>query len=431
MRKPAANVIGISCLVVFLAGLAAEPAHGYTLVDWIRTWPAYAPGAAPAPAIPVVVPTTPAPAPSCGAPAPVYTTPAPACGSSPPSCGTALPTTTAPGCGTALPAAPAGAGVSYVQPVAPVVAPAPQVRYRTTWVRVPTTSYRPVVTYDPATGWPATAMQPCTTYTWQLRREPAAGGGIWTPLADLFAPLSAPPAQAVVSYPAVPVTAPVWPGVAAPAVTGAPAYPPTTTVAPGATSVPGLPAPPSLAPSAPSTSPAPLSPGWVPSAAPTQPAVPAMPAPPAGTGAPATPAPADQPPQLSPNEAQGLQSLQPIPETRSYAPANGDTSLLGPPALLDPPKTPATPQSAPANVTPVPDPDAGKNPVHAAPSLYDPDGRTAQLLPLSTRWPAALILWPQQRPAVADIPAVSASGSSHPAANSRPLDADGWQAIRP
>ena len=123
MRKPAANVIAIGCLVASLTGLAAEPAHGYTLVDWIRTWPAYAPGAAPAPAIPVVIPTAPAPAPSCGAPAPVYTMPAPGCGTPPPSCGTSLPMTTAPGCGTALPAAPAGAGVSYVQPAAPVVAP--------------------------------------------------------------------------------------------------------------------------------------------------------------------------------------------------------------------------------------------------------------------------------------------------------------------
>jgi len=126
-----------------------------------------------------------------------------------------------------------------------------------------------------------------------------------------------------------------------------------------------------------------------------------------------------------------LQSLQPVPEIRSYAPANGPTSLLGPPALLDPPKTPAAPPSAPANVTPVPDPDAGKKLVPAAPSLYDPDGRTAQLLPLSTNWPAAPILWPQKRPAVAEIPAVSASGPSRSAANSQPLDADGWQAVRP
>ncbi len=217
MRKPAANVIGIGCLVIFLTEFAVEPAHGYTLVNWIRTWPAYAPGAASAPAVPVVVPTYPAcgaPAPSCSAPAPVYTTPAPACDARPPSCGASLPMTVAPGCGAALPAAPTAAGVSYVQSVAPVVAPAPQVRYRTTWVRVPTTSYRPIVSYDPATGWPATTMQPCTTYTWQIRREPTAGGGVWAPFANLFAPLSAPPAQPVGTYPAAPVTSPGWPGFA-------------------------------------------------------------------------------------------------------------------------------------------------------------------------------------------------------------------------
>ncbi len=126
-----------------------------------------------------------------------------------------------------------------------------------------------------------------------------------------------------------------------------------------------------------------------------------------------------------------MQSLQPIPETRSYAPANNDASLLAPPPLLDPPKVPAAPQSAPANVTPVPDPDAGKKLIPAAPSLYDPNGRTAQLLPLSIRWPAVPILWPQKRPAVSENPTVSASGLSQPATTSQPLDADGWQAVRP
>ena len=47
MRKPAANIVRIGCLVLILAELAVQPASGYTLVDWIRTWPASAPGAAP------------------------------------------------------------------------------------------------------------------------------------------------------------------------------------------------------------------------------------------------------------------------------------------------------------------------------------------------------------------------------------------------
>lgn len=429
MRKPAANVIGIGCLVLLLAGLAAEPAHGYTLFDWIRTWPANVPGAAPAPG---AVPTYAAP--SCGAPPPVYTPPS-AYGGSPPSCGTSTPATVAPGCGTAPPAAPAGAGVSYVQPVAPVVTPAPQVRYRTTWVRVPTTSYRPVVSYDPATGWPATTMQPCTTYTWQLRREPAVGRGIWAPFTNLFASLFAPPAGPLGSYPSAPVTGPavgpVWPGAAPPAATGTPAYPPSPNIVPGATPVPGWPAPPTVAPQSPYTPPATTSPGWVPAAAPSQPAAPATSVPPTGTGVPATSTPADQPPRLSPNEAQGLQNLQPVPQTRGYVPADGGTSLLAPPALLDPPKTPPAPQTAPIPVTPVPDPDAGRRQIPAAPSLYDPNGLTAQVLPFSIRWPTAPILWPQKPPAVSGDPAVSISELSPPAATAPRRDAGGWQAVRP
>lgn len=48
----------------------------------------------------------------------------------------------------------------------------PQIRYRTRFVRVPVTSYRPVVTTDPATGCPTTCMQPCVRYAWRLRRVP-------------------------------------------------------------------------------------------------------------------------------------------------------------------------------------------------------------------------------------------------------------------
>ncbi|HPM81061.1 MAG TPA: hypothetical protein PLF81_10190 [Candidatus Anammoximicrobium sp.] len=420
MQRQAASIIRIGCLVGILTGFAVEPACGYTLVDWIRTWPAYAPGAAPAPAVPVTVPA--------------YAAPAPSCGSRPSSCGTSAPAPVVPGPAVTLPAAPTGAGVSYAQPVspvppvapvAPVAVPAPQVRYRTTWVQVPTTSYRPVVSYDPATGWPTTTMQPCTTYSWQVRREPTVGGGLWEPFARLFAPWSAPQAQPVGSYPAAPVTAPGWPAVGVPVT---PSYPPPTTAAPAATALPGLPAPPAATPGAPYASPAPLSPGWTPSAAPSLPTTPAAPT---GAGSPATATPADQPPRLSPNEAQGVQNLQPIPETRSYPPSNNDSSLLAPPALLGPPKTPAAPQSAPVNVTPVPDPDAGRKQVPAAPSLYDPNGRTANLLPLSTVWPTAPILWPQSRPSVSENPTVTASGLSKPAATREAPEADGWQAVRP
>ena len=426
MRKPAANVVRISCLVLIMASLAVQPASGYTLTDWIRTWPAYAPGAAPAPTAPAVMPMFSSPVPNCGTPVPNCGTAVPSCDARPPYYTAPPAVAPAPNCGAAMPAAPAGAGVSYLQPAPSVAVPVQQVRYRTTWVRTPTTNYRPIVTYDPATGWPTTAMQPCTTYTWQLRRVPTDGQGGWfsNAFGNLFGPAYPPPAQPVGIYvPApAPVVAPGWYGSPTPAVPTTPVYP----------------APPSGAPSITYGSPAPLSSptpsaGWVPSSgAPALPATPAMPAPPSGIGSPGTPTPADQAPRLSPNDAQGLQNLQPIPETRNFAPANNDASLLAPPPLLSPSKTPAAPPSAPASVSPVPDPDAGagRSQVPAAPSLYDPNGRTARVLPLSTRWPAAPIRWSEPA-AVAGSPTVTASGLSKPAETPTALDADGWQAVRP
>ncbi|MFV1965505.1 MAG: hypothetical protein ACC628_08800, partial [Pirellulaceae bacterium] len=67
-------------------------------------------------------------------------------------------------------AAPAPCGTPAPQPL--IASFAPQVRYRTTWVPVPVTRYRPVMATDPTTGCPTTSMQPCNSYTWQLRRVP-------------------------------------------------------------------------------------------------------------------------------------------------------------------------------------------------------------------------------------------------------------------
>jgi hypothetical protein len=428
MRKPAANIVRISCLVLIVAGSAVQPASGYTLVDWIRTWPASAPAAAPAPMAPAVMPMFSSPTPSCGTPVPNCGAPAPACDARPPYYTAPATVAPAPNCGAAMPAPPTGAGVSYLQPAPTVAVPVQQVRYRTTWVRTPTTNYRPIVAYDPVTGWPTTAMQPCTTYTWQLRRVPTNGQGGWfaNAFGNLFGPPYPPPAQPVGIYvpPPAPVVAPGWGGSPAPAMPAPPAYS----------------APPGAAPGVPYGSPAPLSSptpssGWAPSTSPpVQTAPPAMPIPPTGTGAPGAPAPADRPPQLSPGEAQGLQNLQPIPEIRSYAPpANNDSTLLAPPPLLSPSAPPTAPPPAPpANVSPVPDPDAGsgRSQVPAAPSLYDPNGRTARVLPLSTRWPAAPIRWSEST-AVSENPTVTASGLSKPAETTPAPDADGWQAVRP
>lgn len=435
MPKPAANAVWIGCLVILLASPVAQPASGYTLVDWIRTWPASVPGAAPAATAPVVIPGFSSPAPTCGTPAPscAAPAPAPACDSRPPYY-TAPAPAPVPNCGAAMPTAPVGAGVSYLQPAPTAAVPVQQVRYRTTWVRTPTTNYRPIVTYDPVTGWPTTAMQPCTTYTWQLRRVPATGQGGWfsNTFGKLFGPPVPPPVQPVGVYvaPSAPVVSPGLGGVVAPTVPTAPAYPaPAYATPPGSTPYG---APPPL-PSAPLASP-PASSGWTPATSPAPlPVAPGVSAPAAGVGAPGTAAPADRPPTLSPNEAQGLQTLQPIPENRNYAPPGNDSSLLAPPPLLNPSKTPpAAAPTAPPNVSPVPDPDAGagRSQVPAAPSLYDPNGRTARVLPLSTRWPAAPIRWSEPT-AVADNPAVAGTRPSQPAAASSAPDADGWQAVRP
>jgi hypothetical protein len=48
----------------------------------------------------------------------------------------------------------------------------PQTSYRTNWVQVPVTSYKPVATTDPCSGCTVTCMRPCTTYRWQAQRVP-------------------------------------------------------------------------------------------------------------------------------------------------------------------------------------------------------------------------------------------------------------------
>jgi hypothetical protein len=54
----------------------------------------------------------------------------------------------------------------------PCATECPQTCFRTTWVRVPVTSYSPVVSTDPCTGCQVTALRPCTSYTWQAQKVP-------------------------------------------------------------------------------------------------------------------------------------------------------------------------------------------------------------------------------------------------------------------
>jgi len=48
----------------------------------------------------------------------------------------------------------------------------PYTAYRTSWKRVPVTTYKPVTNNDPCTGCTVTCMRPCTTYTYQMQRVP-------------------------------------------------------------------------------------------------------------------------------------------------------------------------------------------------------------------------------------------------------------------
>ncbi|QEG21101.1 hypothetical protein [Mariniblastus fucicola] len=48
----------------------------------------------------------------------------------------------------------------------------PYTAYRTSWKRVPVTTYKPVTNSDPCTGCSVTCMRPCTTYTYQMQRVP-------------------------------------------------------------------------------------------------------------------------------------------------------------------------------------------------------------------------------------------------------------------
>ena len=64
--------------------------------------------------------------------------------------------------------------------IAPTPAPrtvvnyAPVTRYRTQWVQVPVTTYRPVFETNAQTGWPQLQMRACQRYVWQVRRVPVS-----------------------------------------------------------------------------------------------------------------------------------------------------------------------------------------------------------------------------------------------------------------
>ena len=65
---------------------------------------------------------------------------------------------------------------------------APQTLYRSHWVRVPVTAYRPVQVANQPVYAPTPQLQPCTTYRWQLQRSAS-----YRPVYSWFRPWNAAP----------------------------------------------------------------------------------------------------------------------------------------------------------------------------------------------------------------------------------------------
>ncbi len=441
MSRLAAKSLIAACALSLQAAAFSGPAEAYTLTDWMRTWPNYQPTTfaappvlpaqpavvapvmpalpytppacgAPAAVAPPVVPAIPYTPPSCGAPAavapppvaiappviasppPVYA-PGPSCGARvpscearAPSCGVAAPSyaMAAPSCGVAAPVPTASTGCFGRSSPQVAMAYRPIVRYRTSWVRVPTTNYRPITNYDPTSGLAVTAMRPCTTYTWQVRRVP------YTSFRPSFTQLF--------SSPAVPVQT------AVPYVQAYPTY-----------STPQPPAPAPYYSPATGSSQVPLAPP--PTSAPLLQAPP-VPAAPTGTEA------ADQQPSLVPGTTFGGGARQPVPEIRRR------------PVETDPPAQqngqPAAKQSsAQPAVQVIPDPEAGsmspQTPV--VPSLFDPNDRTAARWLHQVTWDVAPIEWAK--------PAGTAQQHSAPSQDVRietsspsvqKSGTDGWRSVR-
>lgn len=385
MSRPAVKLQIVACVVLFQAVVGVQCADAYTLVDWMRTWPNYyGPGAPAAPAaLPTTPPVSPLPVPTDTTPPTITIPPA----TTPPPAVTTPPIATMPPT-VSTPATTSAATTSSASPVYAQARPAgsgwcdwlfgrravgyrPEVRYRTRLMRVPTTNYRPVTTYHPVTGTAVSSIQPCTTYSWQFRRVP------YTTYRPVYAPARAP-----------------WVAPSIPAVTGY--YPgtvvstPSTTCAPPATTPYYTPPPTSITPSLPSA-----------------PAFPTTPGPSSAPGSLSTPGgstPADQAPSLSPPGLPPVENGQPETTIRNYPPmepiegANGksnDEFTDGKSNEVK--KEPAPPEGDILQLTPVPDPDAGadRNKVQAAPSLFDPNDRTANR---SARpaWSYSTIAWPDK-----------------------------------
>lgn len=257
---------------------------------------------------------------------------------------------------------------------------APDPYYRTTWVQMPVTNYRPVATVT--AGYPATTLQPCTTYIWQARRLPSYEA--FRPLYANYAPA---PTAGCASC-SVPASAPYY----------APATPTSTfgpvTVSPGTTR-PGIVGPSSTF---------------------------------APTGGSAVPA--DMQPSLSPG---GVPSSAP-PTIRNFAPLDSVSPPLDPPSGLQL-NSPAAMQKKPAKddgLRFVPDPDAPaiQETPNRAPRLITPREKTAAAS-LRSNGASTPIPWserPTIRPVSAETAVLDAPTSSNP--YEEKWDDSGWRSLQ-
>jgi hypothetical protein len=109
----------------------------------------------------------------------------------------------------------------------------PQTSYRTQYVNVPVTAYRPVVASDACTGCPVTVMRPVTSYVRQVQMVPYTSYRVvYSPVTSGCCTTSyyAPAAYA----PAAACCAPAAPACCAPAATSVPVYPPSAAPQPPA-----------------------------------------------------------------------------------------------------------------------------------------------------------------------------------------------------
>jgi len=217
----------------------------------------------------------------------------------------------------------------------------PRTCYRTVWVSVPVTTYRPVNTCDPVTGCQVTCMRPCTSMTWQARRVPyttfrAVYRPAWLPA--LFAAPACGPAGCPTGVTCGPGGCP----------TGAGCGVRTFGAAFGACNGAGCR-----------------------SCAPVSPATP--PAGPSGL----SPVPADRPPSLKSRPSTGVGP--------------------GPQDLQKPVTPPEEKKTEIPDLTPIPDPEAEGARLKSGdiPKLLDPRDKTAEQ-PREQRWAVNPIVWPDK-----------------------------------